>query len=134
MSGNEERVRELIGQEAADWFVANRGTLSTKERQNFSAWLKTSPLHVGEYLAVSVIARDLHAACEGTEHALADLIARARAEDAAPQESLWLRIVGGIREATTPRWLPAAAAMALTRTIGSWRRESLCLNSRSNTT
>jgi transmembrane sensor len=112
MSGNEDRVRELIGQEAADWFVANRGTLSTKERQNFSAWLKTSPLHVEEYLAVSVIARDLHAACEGTEHALADLIARARAEDAAPQESLWLRIVGGIREATTPRWLPAAAAMA----------------------
>jgi transmembrane sensor len=112
MSGNEERVRELIGQEAADWFVANRGTLSTKERQNFSAWLKTSPMHVEEYLAVSVISRDLRAACEGTEHSLEALVRRAHAEDAVPRESLWSRIVGGIREATTPRWLPAAAAMA----------------------
>jgi transmembrane sensor len=112
MSGNDESVRELIGQEAAEWFVANRGTLSTKERQNFSAWLKTSPMHVEEYLAVSVIARDLHAACEGTEHSLEGLLERARAADAAPQVSQWSRIIASIREATAPRWLPAAAAMA----------------------
>jgi transmembrane sensor len=112
MSGNEERVRDLIAQEAADWFVANRGTLPTKERQNFAAWLKTSPVHVEEYLAISVIARDLHAACEGMEHSLEALLTRARAADTAPQESLWSRIAGGIREVTAPRWLPVAAAMA----------------------
>lgn len=112
MSGNEERVRDLIGQEAADWFVANRGTLSAKERQNFVAWLKTSPMHVEEYLAISVIARDLPAACERTEDSLESLLARARSESEGPAESLWSRLVTGIRQAAAPRWVGAAVAMA----------------------
>jgi len=43
-----------------------------EERQSFAAWLRTSPMHVEEYLAHSVIARDLHKACEYSEEASAN--------------------------------------------------------------
>jgi ferric-dicitrate binding protein FerR (iron transport regulator) len=48
MSASEERVRDLITQQAADWFVANRAQLSAQERDAFSAWLRASPIHVEE--------------------------------------------------------------------------------------
>jgi transmembrane sensor len=116
MNGNAERVRELIGQEAAEWFVTNRGTPSARELQSFAAWLKTSPMHVEEYLAISVVARDMHAACEGTENSLEALLARARAEEQPREPPGGSRFVNVIREAGAPRWLAgvvAAAAVAL---------------------
>ncbi|MBS0377246.1 MAG: FecR domain-containing protein [Proteobacteria bacterium] len=63
MTTPEEHVRELITQQAADWFVANRGGLSASEQADFTAWIQASPVNVEEYLAVSVIARDLREAC-----------------------------------------------------------------------
>jgi ferric-dicitrate binding protein FerR (iron transport regulator) len=95
MSGNKQQVRDLIGQEAADWFVANRTNLTAAERHDFATWLKTSPVHVEEYLLISGIARDLHAACENPDGSLESLLARARLEDDPPLESLWSRIVTG---------------------------------------
>jgi transmembrane sensor len=112
MSGNKPQVRDLIGQEAADWFVANRANLSATERHNFATWLKTSPVHVEEYLLISGIARDLHAACENPDCPLESLLARARLEDGPPLDSPWARIVTGIREFPSPRWQTAAVAMA----------------------
>jgi len=49
MSTSEERVRDLITQQAAEWFVANRTELSSQEGDGFSAWLRASPVHVEEY-------------------------------------------------------------------------------------
>jgi ferric-dicitrate binding protein FerR (iron transport regulator) len=63
MSATEDRVRELIAQQAADWLVAHRAGLSADERRSFAAWLKVSPVHVEEYLTLSVIASDLREAC-----------------------------------------------------------------------
>ena len=76
MSANDERVRGLIAQEAADWFVANRAGLAARERDSFAVWIKTSPVHVEEYLALSVMARDLRAACEDPQGSIDELLAR----------------------------------------------------------
>lgn len=112
MSGNQQRVRDLIAQEAADWFVANRAGLTTRERHNFAAWLQTSPVHVEEYLLISTVARDLHTACEDPESSLASLLARARPGNDGPAESIWSRVVSGVRDFSAQRWQTAAATMA----------------------
>jgi transmembrane sensor len=112
MSANNERVRELITQEAAAWFVANRAGLAAKERHAFAAWLKASPVHVEEYLALSVIARDLRKACEDSQHSVDGLLARARLEGNTPVQSLWPRIVPRVREISSRGWLTAAVTTA----------------------
>lgn len=104
-------MRSLIAQGAADWFVANRAGLAPKERQSFTAWLQASPVHVEEYLALAVIARDLRAACEAPQSSIDDLLARARHEEESPVRSLWPRLVEGLR-VPPPRWQTAAVAMA----------------------
>ena len=43
----------------------------------FMAWLKTSPVHVAEYLAIAGLARDLDTAANTTEIPLEPLLARA---------------------------------------------------------
>jgi transmembrane sensor len=111
MSANDERLRSLIIQQAADWFIANRAGLAGRERQAFAAWLKASPVHVEEYLALSVIARDLHAACEAPQSSIDDLLARARHEEDSTIRPLWARLVEGLRT-PSPRWQTAAVAMA----------------------
>jgi ferric-dicitrate binding protein FerR (iron transport regulator) len=64
MSASSERVRELITEQAADWFVDNRAGVTDQERAEFAAWLKASPAHVEEYLGVATVSRDLRAACD----------------------------------------------------------------------
>src|SRR5450631_2449226 len=113
MSTNDERVRGLITQEAADWFVANRAGLTTEERHTFAAWLKASPVHVEEYLTLSVIARDLRQACEDSQGSVDALLARARAEDDTPlRPPLWPRVIAPVRSMSSRRWLTAALTMA----------------------
>lgn len=103
-SSNEERIRELVAQQSADWFVANRAGLSAREREAFAAWLKTSPVHVEEYLALAGIDRDLRAAAAGSEESVEAIVARARGGEESPARPVWLRFPG--------RWQTAAAAMA----------------------
>jgi len=112
MTAIDRPVRRLIAQEAADWFVANRAGPTAKERQTFAAWLKASPVHVEEYLALSVIARDLRAACEDSPEAHAALLARAQVEEHSTTEPFWPRIVTGVRGVASNRWHAAAVMMA----------------------
>lgn len=53
------RSAAIVRQEAADWFVANEGGLDDAQRSQFAHWLKASPAHVREYLAIAQVARDL---------------------------------------------------------------------------
>src|SRR5579862_1500313 len=94
LSSDEERVRELIMQQSADWFVANRAGLSDREREAFASWLKASPLHVEEYLALAGIDRDLRAAAAGSGDSVEAIVERARVgrEDRAP--AVWLQFPG----------------------------------------
>jgi transmembrane sensor len=112
MGTNGERVRNQITEEAAGWFVANRGGLDALERDNFAAWLKASPLHVEEYLAVSVITQDLRQACDYSQAAVDDLLERARLEDEAPVQRLWPRFAPSSIGAGPRSRQTAAAAMA----------------------
>jgi transmembrane sensor len=112
MSTNDERVRGLITQEAADWFVANRAGLAAEERHTFAAWLKASPVHVEEYLTLSVIARDLRKACEDSQGSVDALLARARLEEHTPVQLLWPRVIASVRDVASHRWQTVAVSMA----------------------
>src|ERR1700682_5396262 len=81
MTPSDEQIRLAIAEQASEWFVENRGgPLDREARSRFMAWLKASPVHVGEYLAIAGLARDLDTAANTTEIPLEPLLARARAE------------------------------------------------------
>jgi transmembrane sensor len=111
MADNDARVRGLIAQDAADWFVANRAGLGARERQAFSDWLKASPVNVEEYLAFAVIARDLREVCRDSPESLETLLARARAQPTGEVTPLWPRIAG-LAAAASHGWRTAAGGAA----------------------
>jgi transmembrane sensor len=111
MTAREGQVRSLIAQDAADWFVASRAGLTADERNGFATWLKASPVHVEEYLALEVIGRDLRAACEVSQNSIDELLVRALHEDDTPVRPVWRRLVEELR-APSPRWQTAAVAIA----------------------
>jgi transmembrane sensor len=109
MSANSERVRILIAEEAAGWFVANRVGLTGRERNTFAAWLKASPVHVEEYLAISVIARDLPEACRDSEASLDALLDRARNADETSPQFPWPRVLRKPNPLISHAWQGALA-------------------------
>jgi transmembrane sensor len=112
MSANGERVREIITEQAADWFVANRDGLTDQERGNFAAWLRASPAHVEEYLGIAALSGDLRAACNTPENSIEQIVARAHAESGASVPSFWPRLAAAARRPFS-RWsLRAAATVA----------------------
>ena len=113
MISNEEKVRAAIAEQAGEWFVANEeGPLDARDSAALAAWLKTSPVHIEEFLGVSAIARDLKEARTDPEYSLEAILARARAEDDTPVQPLWPRVIGAVRGRTSGRWLTAAVTMA----------------------
>ncbi len=131
MKSNDEQIRAAIAEQAGEWFVANsEKSLDAADAAALAAWLKTSPVHVEEFLGVSAIARDLQEARADPEFTLAAILARARAEDSAPVPSPWARLIGAIRDVTSGRTLAVAATMAACLMLGlgllltwnSWQR------------
>ena len=112
MNAKEDRIRTLVAEEAADWFVANRAGLAPDEVAQFAAWLKASPVNVEEYLGVALIARDLREACDDPQLSPAALLRRARGEDSAAAESRVPPISTAARPAPMGRWQFAAACIA----------------------
>ena len=113
MTSNEEKVRAAIAEQAGEWFVANdERPLDAQDAAALSAWLKASPVHIEEFLGVSAIARDLREAGADPEYSLEAILARARAEDDAPVQPLWSRVVGAVWGQPRGRLLTATMAMA----------------------
>ena len=113
MTSNDQKVRAAIAEQAADWLVANdEGPLDTRKSAALTAWLKASPVHVEEFLGVSVITRDLRAAGTDPEYSLETVLARARAEDDSPVQPLWQRAIAPVRNVSSRGWLTAAVTMA----------------------
>jgi transmembrane sensor len=113
MISNEEKVRAAVAEQAGEWFVANEeGPLDARDSAALAAWLKTSPVHVEEFLGVSVIARDLKEARTDPDYSLEAILARARAEDDPAVQPLWLRVIDAVQVRLSGRWRPAAVAMA----------------------
>jgi transmembrane sensor len=58
--GRDNGKRELISQEAAEWFARMQDPrVSLDDRRRFLRWLKESPAHIAEYLAIADIHGDL---------------------------------------------------------------------------
>jgi transmembrane sensor len=114
MISKEEQVRAAIAEQAAAWLVAHdEGPLDAREAAALAAWLKASPVHVEEFLRVSVIARDLREARADPEYSLETVLARAQAEDDTPLRlPLWPRVIAPVRSMSSRRWLTAALTMA----------------------
>jgi transmembrane sensor len=113
MMSNDDKIRAAIAEQAGEWFVANdEGPLDAQNSAALAAWLKTSPVHIEEFLAVSTIARDLKEARTDSEYSLEAILARARAADDHPVRPLWPRVIEAVRGRTSGRWVPAAVAMA----------------------
>ncbi len=113
MISNEEKVRAAIAEQAGEWFVANdEGPLDAQDAAALAQWLKTSPVHIEEFLAVSTIARDLKEARADSEYSLEAILARAQAAEDTSVRPLWPRVIEAVRGGTSGRWLTAAVAMA----------------------
>src|ERR1700734_1200591 len=94
MTSKDEQSRTAIVEQAAEWLGANdEKPLATRESAALAAWLKASPVHVEEFLGVSVVARDLREAAVDAEYSVDTVIASARAEDEAPVRPLWPRLI-----------------------------------------
>jgi transmembrane sensor len=114
MISDEEKVRAAIAEQAGEWFVANdERPLDAQDSAALAAWLKTSPVHIEEFLAVSTIARDLKEARTDSEYSLEAILARARAADDTPDQPVWRRVMDAVRGQHSRRWLTAAVTMAV---------------------
>lgn len=110
MNFNDERIRAAIAEQACEWFVANEeGPMDARDSAALAAWLMTSPVHIEEFLGVSVVARDLKEARTEPEFSLEAILARASAEEGRLVERLWPRVIEAVRETPSGHWFPAAA-------------------------
>jgi transmembrane sensor len=115
MAPSDEQIRLAIAEQANEWFVENRGgPLDREACIRFMAWLQTSPVHVGEYLAIAELARDLGVAANTAAIPLEPLLARAR-EETDPVVTLEPSALGKAPATARPRrlrhWSLAAAAV-----------------------
>jgi transmembrane sensor len=125
MSSNDEKVRATIAEQAAEWLVANdEAPLDPRESAALTTWLKASPVHVEEFLGVSVVARDLREAGIDPEYSLETVLARARAQDGSAVQLLWPRLIGAVGGQSSRGWLTAAVTAAglgvLSLALFSW--------------
>jgi transmembrane sensor len=110
---SDEQIRAAIAERASEWFVASEETTpDAEESEALVVWLKSSPLHVAEFLRVAAIARDLRAA-PADSHSVETLLARARAEDDSTVRPFWSRVLAEVRDARERRWQPLTVAVAV---------------------
>jgi transmembrane sensor len=127
MNESIEQIRNAVADQAADWFVQNRGGPLDDERSAaFMGWLKASPLHVEEYLGIALLARDLVAAADDPGLALEPLLSAARAEadnivalDRRPSERA-APMTHRRASLSWPRALAAAAALVFVGSAVLW--------------
>ncbi len=113
MMSNDERIRAAIAEQAGEWFVANdTAALDERDSAALVGWLKGSPVHVEQFLGVSMVARELRQVAADPAYALDAVLALARADDDSPVPLGRRRRPAAGTQATPRRWLTAAVAMA----------------------
>ena len=123
-----DKVRASIAEEAAEWFVANRhGVPDSAQQATFAGWLKTSPVHIEEYLGVALVAQDLRQAAEPGV-SVEELVAEARSADGTTVRPIATDAARAVERASGIRWHLAAAGMAMvaaaTVALLWWRSDS----------
>ena len=84
MNTDQEQIRAVIAQQAADWFVRHRAAdLTAADDRAFDAWLAVSPVHIEEYLGIAQLTQELPkaAAAFSATVSLERLLERARNDD-----------------------------------------------------
>src|SRR5689334_9570451 len=67
--------------QAIDWYLKNRlQPLTAGEREDFTSWLRASPLNVREYLAISALSKDLPVAADASLGELEQMVTRSHTE------------------------------------------------------
>jgi transmembrane sensor len=119
MTSNDEKIRAAIAEQAGDWFVrSDEGSHEMRDSADLAAWLKTSPVHIEEFLGVSVIARDLREARMHPDYSLEAILARARAEDEPRVQPFRQPTSDVVRVGASRRWLTATVAASVLLSIG----------------
>ena len=119
MNSDDKRIRAAIAEQAGEWFVANEeGPMDVRDSAALAAWFGSSPVHIEEFLGVSVVARDLKEARTDPEYSLEAILARAGAEEERPVQRLWPRVIEAVRETPSGRWFRAAVAMSVVLSLG----------------
>jgi transmembrane sensor len=117
MISNEEQVRAAIAEQAGEWLLANEeGSLNARDSAALTAWLRTSPVHIEEFLGVSLVAGDLKKLREYPECSVEALIATARAEEGSSVRTLSSPRIGSVRPVR--RWTPALVSLAAALLLG----------------
>jgi len=81
MTPTDEQIRLAIAHQAAEWFVAHRtNSLDENGRAAFAAWLRTSPVHIDEYLRMAAISGELRTAARDPQVPLAAWLAEAASQ------------------------------------------------------
>jgi transmembrane sensor len=114
MISNEEQVRAAIAEQAGEWFVVNdEGPLQTQDSVALADWLKTSPVHVEEFLGVSIVARDLRKLGTDPEFSLDAVLASVQSEeDDTSIRPLRPQVIAPVWGVSSRRWLTAAVTVA----------------------
>jgi len=108
MNSNDEQIRAAIADQASEWFVAHEeGPMDARDSAALAAWFMTSPVHIEEFLGVSVVARGLKEIRTNPEYSLEAILARASDDEARPVQGLWPRVIEAVRKTPSGRWFPA---------------------------
>lgn len=60
MHSHDDQLHDLIAEQAAEWYVAASGSgLDPQQAREFMRWLRTSPVHVAEYLTLTQVANSV---------------------------------------------------------------------------
>lgn len=135
MRSQDEKLRDLIAEQAAEWHVAqSEGALSPEQARAFMCWLRASPMHVSEYLSVAGLARDLFATARRSTASLPEFLDDRNAgvlplqpasertlpldEDALSPRSYHVRVLHAQPSPRTPwrsfaRWTAVATTLAV---------------------
>lgn len=121
MSRQPDPERLLIADAAAEWFVMHRtSTLTAVQREAFVRWLRASPEHVREYLALTGLADDVGRVAKRFTIAESALLERAQQEAAKVGAVIPLPRSYGLPQANKhdehgarPRAMLAAAAVVV---------------------
>jgi transmembrane sensor len=109
MSAGNDRERQMIAEQAVEWFVANREPLDAAQRTAFGEWLRRSPRHEEEYLELLRLSRRLQSAL-GEPPSLEELLEEVRSEEVTHVSPIAARRRALSATLTRRTWAYAAAA------------------------
>jgi len=109
MSAGDDREREMIAEQAAEWFVANREPLDATQRAAFGEWLRRSQRHAEQYLELLRLSRRLQSAVDESP-SLEALLEDVRSEEATKVSPIAARRRALPATVSRHPWAYAAAA------------------------